>query len=177
MTSTTQVLKSLGPWCLFLINLNVISLDSAQIILRSVMSHTTVSPHFLSFHPFHPLYPVSRFMYRVKVGENLFAEASAPSKKAARQLAAEEAVKELMSDGRLQLNKVWSEKWRMTAFVNFTYCQNECNDFREAADHFGGKNRSCHLFHVVLPLLTPLLSPPSHHYVSFAAPVAPGLLQ
>ncbi|KAG7231531.1 hypothetical protein INR49_011578, partial [Caranx melampygus] len=39
----------------------------------------------------------------VKVGENLFAEASAPSKKAARQLAAEEAVKELMSDGRLQL--------------------------------------------------------------------------
>ncbi|KAK2844617.1 hypothetical protein Q5P01_011276 [Channa striata] len=46
-----------------------------------------------------------RFMYRVKVGENLFAEASAPSKKAARQLAAEEAVKELMSDGRLQVNK------------------------------------------------------------------------
>uniref|UniRef100_A0A3Q3M3I3 Adenosine deaminase RNA specific n=1 Tax=Mastacembelus armatus TaxID=205130 RepID=A0A3Q3M3I3_9TELE len=46
-----------------------------------------------------------RFMYRVKVGQNLFAEASAPSKKAARQLAAEEAVKELMADGRLQLNK------------------------------------------------------------------------
>ncbi|KAF3691963.1 Double-stranded RNA-specific adenosine deaminase [Channa argus] len=46
-----------------------------------------------------------RFMYRVKVGENLFAEASAPSKKAARQLAAEEAVKELMADGRLQVNK------------------------------------------------------------------------
>ncbi|XP_037130100.1 double-stranded RNA-specific adenosine deaminase isoform X1 [Syngnathus acus] len=46
-----------------------------------------------------------RFMYKVKVGENLFAEASAPSKKAARQLAAEEAVKELMADGRLQLNK------------------------------------------------------------------------
>ncbi|XP_077454548.1 double-stranded RNA-specific adenosine deaminase [Stigmatopora argus] len=46
-----------------------------------------------------------RFMYRVKVGENLFAEASAPSKKAARQLAAEEAVNELMADGRLQLNK------------------------------------------------------------------------
>uniref|UniRef100_A0AAX7TMJ1 Adenosine deaminase RNA specific n=1 Tax=Astatotilapia calliptera TaxID=8154 RepID=A0AAX7TMJ1_ASTCA len=38
-----------------------------------------------------------RFMYRVKVGESLFAEASAPNKKAARQLAAEEAVKELMS--------------------------------------------------------------------------------
>uniref|UniRef100_A0A8C5EW47 Adenosine deaminase RNA specific n=1 Tax=Gouania willdenowi TaxID=441366 RepID=A0A8C5EW47_GOUWI len=46
-----------------------------------------------------------RFMFRVKVGENLFAEASAPSKKAARQLAAEEAVKELMADGKLQLNK------------------------------------------------------------------------
>lgn len=46
-----------------------------------------------------------RFMYRVKVGDNLFAEASAPSKKAARQLAAEEAVKELMADGKLQLNK------------------------------------------------------------------------
>ncbi|XP_068425348.1 double-stranded RNA-specific adenosine deaminase [Clinocottus analis] len=46
-----------------------------------------------------------RFMYRVKVGESLFTEASAPSKKAARQLAAEEAVKELMADGRLQLNK------------------------------------------------------------------------
>lgn len=49
-------------------------------------------------------------MYRVKVGDNLFAEASAPSKKAARQLAAEEAVKELMADGKLQLNKVWSEQ-------------------------------------------------------------------
>eukprot|EP00066_Takifugu_rubripes_P003590 XP_003966289.1 PREDICTED: double-stranded RNA-specific adenosine deaminase isoform X2 [Takifugu rubripes] len=47
----------------------------------------------------------TRFMYRVKVGENLFSEASAPSKKAARQLAAEEAVKELMAEGRLQLNK------------------------------------------------------------------------
>ncbi|XP_034553342.1 double-stranded RNA-specific adenosine deaminase [Notolabrus celidotus] len=46
-----------------------------------------------------------RFMYRVKVGESLFPEASAPSKKAARQLAAEEAVKELMSDGKLQLNR------------------------------------------------------------------------
>ncbi|CAL8247248.1 unnamed protein product [Lota lota] len=33
-----------------------------------------------------------RFMYRVKVGESLCAEASAPSKKAARQLAAEEAL-------------------------------------------------------------------------------------
>uniref|UniRef100_A0A1A7YY39 Adenosine deaminase, RNA-specific n=2 Tax=Iconisemion striatum TaxID=60296 RepID=A0A1A7YY39_9TELE len=46
-----------------------------------------------------------RFMFRVKVGEKLFTEASAPSKKAARQLAAEEAVKELMGDGKLQLNK------------------------------------------------------------------------
>ncbi|XP_061572871.1 double-stranded RNA-specific adenosine deaminase [Cololabis saira] len=46
-----------------------------------------------------------RFMYRVKVGESLFAEASAPSKKAARQLAAEEAVKELMAGGKLQVNK------------------------------------------------------------------------
>lgn len=50
-----------------------------------------------------------RFMYRVKVGESLFAEASAPNKKAARQLAAEEAVKELMADGKLQLNKVFNE--------------------------------------------------------------------
>ncbi|KAG9345405.1 hypothetical protein JZ751_009952, partial [Albula glossodonta] len=46
-----------------------------------------------------------RFMFRVKVGDSLFSEASAPSKKAARQLAAEEAVKELLGDGRLQLNK------------------------------------------------------------------------
>ncbi|KAJ8290000.1 hypothetical protein GJAV_G00007590 [Gymnothorax javanicus] len=46
-----------------------------------------------------------RFMFRVKVGESLFPEASAPSKKAARQLAAEEAVKELLGDGRLQLSK------------------------------------------------------------------------
>ncbi|KAL7886681.1 hypothetical protein AOLI_G00044020 [Acnodon oligacanthus] len=46
-----------------------------------------------------------RFMFRVKVGDSLFPEASAPSKKAARQLAAEEAVKALLADGRLQLNK------------------------------------------------------------------------
>lgn len=45
-------------------------------------------------------------MFRVKVGDRLFQEASAPSKKAARQLAAEEAVKELMGDGLLHLNKV-----------------------------------------------------------------------
>lgn len=48
-------------------------------------------------------------MYRVKVGDSLFPEASAPSKKAARQLAAEEAVKELMADGKLQLNRVRSQ--------------------------------------------------------------------
>lgn len=54
-------------------------------------------------------------MYRVKVGESLFSEASAPSKKAARQLAAEEAVKELMADGRLQVNKVKSS---ITQVVN-----------------------------------------------------------
>ncbi|XP_054903819.1 double-stranded RNA-specific adenosine deaminase [Poeciliopsis prolifica] len=46
-----------------------------------------------------------RFMFRVKVGDMTFAEASAPSKKAARQLAAEEAVKELMADGKLQVSK------------------------------------------------------------------------
>lgn len=46
-----------------------------------------------------------RFMFRVKIGDSLFPEASAPSKKAARQLAAEEAVKELLADGQLQLNK------------------------------------------------------------------------
>ncbi|KAG7469454.1 hypothetical protein MATL_G00128960 [Megalops atlanticus] len=46
-----------------------------------------------------------RFMFRVKVGENLCPQASAPSKKAARQLAAEEAVKELLGDGRLQISK------------------------------------------------------------------------
>lgn len=57
---------------------------------------------------FHLMRPLLRFMYRVKVGESLFSEASAPSKKAARQLAAEEAVKELMAGGRLQLNKVRS---------------------------------------------------------------------
>lgn len=45
-------------------------------------------------------------MFRVKVGDRLFQEASAPSKKAAKQLAAEEAVKELMGDGLLHLNKV-----------------------------------------------------------------------
>ncbi|XP_065117087.1 double-stranded RNA-specific adenosine deaminase [Paramisgurnus dabryanus] len=46
-----------------------------------------------------------RFTFRVKVGEQLFPEASAPSKKAARQLAAEEAVKELTGSGLLHINK------------------------------------------------------------------------
>uniref|UniRef100_A0A671QA75 Double-stranded RNA-specific adenosine deaminase-like n=1 Tax=Sinocyclocheilus anshuiensis TaxID=1608454 RepID=A0A671QA75_9TELE len=41
-----------------------------------------------------------RFMFSVKVGERLFPEASAPSKKAAKQLAAEEAVKD---DSRMPL--------------------------------------------------------------------------
>lgn len=61
-------------------------------------------------------------MYRVKVGENLFSEASAPSKKAARQLAAEEAVKELMADGRLQLNKVRLKNPRITRTVCRLLC-------------------------------------------------------
>lgn len=46
------------------------------------------------------------FMFQVKVGDSLYPEASAPSKKAARQLAAEEAVKALLAEGQLQLNKV-----------------------------------------------------------------------
>ncbi|MCI4374778.1 hypothetical protein PGIGA_G00010020 [Pangasianodon gigas] len=46
-----------------------------------------------------------RFMFQVKVGDSLYPEASAPSKKAARQLAAEEAVKALLAEGQLQLNK------------------------------------------------------------------------
>lgn len=73
------------------------------------------------------------------MGENLFSEASAPSKKAARQLAAEEAVKELMADGRLQLNKVRSEKQRITCLFErkergFAYPQNVRN---ETTDHSG----------------------------------------
>lgn len=49
-----------------------------------------------------------RFRFQVKVGDCLFPEALAPSKKAARQLAAEEAVKTLVAEGKLQLNKVLS---------------------------------------------------------------------
>lgn len=54
-----------------------------------------------------PTFCVS-FMFQVKVGDSLYPEASAPSKKAARQLAAEEAVKALLAEGQLQLNKVKS---------------------------------------------------------------------
>uniref|UniRef100_A0A665VTV6 Adenosine deaminase RNA specific n=1 Tax=Echeneis naucrates TaxID=173247 RepID=A0A665VTV6_ECHNA len=62
-----------------------------------------------------------RFMYKVKVGESFFAEASAPSKKAARQLAAEEAVKELMSDGRLETTDIlshYSAPFRVGDLIN-----------------------------------------------------------
>lgn len=79
-------------------------------VSRSLVQHR-LSCHqtFFTFSVlFYLLCPAIRFMYRVKVGESLFPEASAPSKKAARQLAAEEAVKELMADGRLQVNKVRS---------------------------------------------------------------------
>lgn len=68
-------------------------------------------------------------MYRVKVGENLFSEASAPSKKAARQLAAEEAVKELMAEGRLQLNKVRSIRLQK-------HGRNTPSDFRNTTNHY-----------------------------------------
>jgi len=79
-------------------------------------------------------------MYRVKVGESLFTEASAPSKKAARQLAAEEAVKELMADGKLQLNKVRKWKWEAknnssvsfgTKEKGFACPQNDWNNFEK----------------------------------------------
>lgn len=46
-----------------------------------------------------------RFMFRVKIGETLFPEASAPNKKAARQLAAEMAVKTLLDEGKLLVSK------------------------------------------------------------------------
>lgn len=72
-------------------------------------------------------------MYRVKVGENLFSEASAPSKKAARQLAAEEAVKELMAEGRLQLNKVRSG---ITPVVPQKRARNRRRDGRTTTNHW-----------------------------------------
>lgn len=85
---------------------------------------------FLSLHTlFLPCF-VRRFMYRVKVGESLCAEASAPSKKAARQLAAEEAVKELMADGRLQLNKVRREWQRLKQVVQMEGQGRNCHSPR-----------------------------------------------
>lgn len=74
-------------------------------------------------------------MYRVKVGENLFSEASAPSKKAARQLAAEEAVKELMAEGRLQLNKVRSGITRVSLPRRSARTRNVHSDVRNTTDH------------------------------------------
>uniref|UniRef100_A0A8C1NTF6 Adenosine deaminase RNA specific n=1 Tax=Cyprinus carpio TaxID=7962 RepID=A0A8C1NTF6_CYPCA len=83
------------------------SLPGGKNPVSVLMEHSQRSGHAIQFiktgqegPPHDP-----RFMFRVKVGERLFQEASAPSKKAARQLAAEEAVKELMGDGLLHLNK------------------------------------------------------------------------
>uniref|UniRef100_A0A8C1NQV4 Adenosine deaminase RNA specific n=1 Tax=Cyprinus carpio TaxID=7962 RepID=A0A8C1NQV4_CYPCA len=88
------------------------SLPGGKNPVSVLMEHSQRSGHAIQFiktgqegPPHDP-----RFMFRVKVGERLFQEASAPSKKAARQLAAEEAVKELMGDGLLHLNKVKREK-------------------------------------------------------------------
>uniref|UniRef100_A0A673GQ62 Double-stranded RNA-specific adenosine deaminase-like n=1 Tax=Sinocyclocheilus rhinocerous TaxID=307959 RepID=A0A673GQ62_9TELE len=86
------------------------SLPGGKNPVSVLMEHSQRSGHAIQFiktgqdgPPHDP-----RFMFRVKVGERLFPEASAPSKKAAKQLAAEEAVKELMGDGLLHLNKVKS---------------------------------------------------------------------
>uniref|UniRef100_A0A8C2H0L0 Double-stranded RNA-specific adenosine deaminase-like n=1 Tax=Cyprinus carpio TaxID=7962 RepID=A0A8C2H0L0_CYPCA len=86
------------------------SLPGGKNPVSVLMEHSQRSGHAIQFiktgqegPPHDP-----RFMFRVKVGERLFQEASAPSKKAAKQLAAEEAVKELMGDGLLHLNKVKS---------------------------------------------------------------------
>ncbi|XP_042596859.1 double-stranded RNA-specific adenosine deaminase-like isoform X2 [Cyprinus carpio] len=83
------------------------SLPGGKNPVSVLMEHSQRSGHAIQFiktgqegPPHDP-----RFMFRVKVGERLFQEASAPSKKAAKQLAAEEAVKELMGDGLLHLNK------------------------------------------------------------------------
>ncbi|CAM4700259.1 unnamed protein product [Leuciscus chuanchicus] len=83
------------------------SLPGGKNPVSVLMEHSQRSGHAIQFiktgqegPPHDP-----RFMFRVKVGDRLFQEASAPSKKAARQLAAEEAVKELMGDGLLHLNK------------------------------------------------------------------------
>ncbi|XP_026140866.1 double-stranded RNA-specific adenosine deaminase [Carassius auratus] len=83
------------------------SLPGGKNPVSVLMEHSQRSGHAIQFiktgqegPPHDP-----RFMFRVKVGERLFQEASAPSKKAAKQLAAEEAMKELMGDGLLHLNK------------------------------------------------------------------------
>ncbi|XP_030639451.1 double-stranded RNA-specific adenosine deaminase [Chanos chanos] len=83
------------------------SLPGGKNPVSVLMEHSQRSGHSIEFintgqegPPHDP-----RFKFRVKVGDSLFPEASAPSKKAARQLAAEEAVKELMGDGRLHINK------------------------------------------------------------------------
>uniref|UniRef100_A0A9J8AAB7 Adenosine deaminase RNA specific n=1 Tax=Cyprinus carpio carpio TaxID=630221 RepID=A0A9J8AAB7_CYPCA len=91
------------------------SLPGGKNPVSVLMEHSQRSGHAIQFiktgqegPPHDP-----RFMFRVKVGERLFQEASAPSKKAAKQLAAEEAVKELMGDGLLHLNKVKNRKRRI----------------------------------------------------------------
>ncbi|KAK2855192.1 hypothetical protein Q7C36_007061 [Tachysurus vachellii] len=83
------------------------SLPGGKNPVSVLMEHSQRSGHAIEFintgqeGPAHD----PRFMFQVKVGDSLYPEASAPSKKAARQLAAEEAVKGLMAEGQLQLNK------------------------------------------------------------------------
>uniref|UniRef100_A0A671Q790 Double-stranded RNA-specific adenosine deaminase-like n=1 Tax=Sinocyclocheilus anshuiensis TaxID=1608454 RepID=A0A671Q790_9TELE len=80
------------------------SLPGGKNPVSVLMEHSQRSGHAIQFiktgqdgPPHDP-----RFMFSVKVGERLFPEASAPSKKAAKQLAAEEAVKEIiLCAGRL----------------------------------------------------------------------------
>lgn len=132
-----------------------------NVIIQESGTETQRNQKDLSLHAFLLLsrFPVFRFMYRVKVGDNLFPEASAPSKKAARQLAAEEAVKELMADGRLQLNKVRRERLRITQVVHlrgFANLKNLRNDFVKTTGRSSCENLFCRLFHtVVLPLAMP----------------------
>ncbi|TTB12812.1 Sorting nexin-27 [Bagarius yarrelli] len=83
------------------------SLPGGKNPVSVLMEHSQRSGHAIEFihtgqeGPAHD----PRFMFQVKVGNSLYPEASAPSKKAARQLAAEEAVKALLAEGQLQLNK------------------------------------------------------------------------
>ncbi|XP_026083159.1 double-stranded RNA-specific adenosine deaminase-like [Carassius auratus] len=83
------------------------SLPGGKNPVSVLMEHSQRSGHAIQFIKIGQEGPPHdpRFIFRVKIGERLFQEASAPSKKAARQLAAEEAVKELMGDGLLHLNK------------------------------------------------------------------------